>query len=81
MYVYSADFPGPMRDVVRAVTGGECVFFQGAGGNVLPKFAFTDDRGRGATAWGRGSASRRSTPSPTGFSRPVERRDGATRAR
>ncbi|MFN8222099.1 MAG: hypothetical protein U0R50_02485 [Gaiellales bacterium] len=42
MDVYSADFPGPMRDVVRAVTGGECVFFQGAGGNVLPKFAFTD---------------------------------------
>jgi neutral ceramidase len=41
MDVYSADFPGPMRDVVRAVSGGECVFFQGAGGNVLPKFAFT----------------------------------------
>jgi hypothetical protein len=42
MDVYSADFPGPMRDVVRAVSGGECIFFQGAGGNVLPKFAFTD---------------------------------------
>ena len=42
MVVYSADFPGPMRDVVRTVSGGECVFFQGAGGNVLPKFAFTD---------------------------------------
>ena len=42
MDVYSADFPGPMRDVVRSVTGGECVYFQGAGGNVLPKFAFTD---------------------------------------
>jgi neutral ceramidase len=42
MVIYSADFPGPMRDVVRGVTGGECVFFQGAGGNVLPKFAFTD---------------------------------------
>jgi neutral ceramidase len=43
MYVYSADFPGPLRRVVRAATGGECVFFQGAGGNVLPRFAFTDD--------------------------------------
>ena len=43
MYVYSADFPGPMRRVVRAVTGGECVFFQGAAGNVLPRFAFTDN--------------------------------------
>lgn len=42
MVIYSADFPGPMRDVVRSVSGGECVFFQGAGGNVLPKFAFTD---------------------------------------
>ncbi len=42
MDVYSADFPGPMRDVVRAVSGGECIYFQGAAGNVLPKFAFTD---------------------------------------
>jgi neutral ceramidase len=43
MYVYSADFPGPLRDVIRRNTGGEAVFLQGAGGNVLPKVAFTDD--------------------------------------
>ena len=43
MYVYSADFPGPLRDLVRRVTEGEVVFLQGAGGNVLPKVAFTDD--------------------------------------
>jgi len=43
MYVYSADFPGALRDVVRRNTGGEAVFLQGAGGNVLPKVAFTDD--------------------------------------
>jgi neutral ceramidase len=43
MYVYSADFPGPLRDVVRQSTGGEVVFLQGAGGNVLPKVAFTAD--------------------------------------
>jgi hypothetical protein len=43
MYVYSADFPGPLRDLVRQVSGGEAIFLQGAGGNVLPKVAFTDD--------------------------------------
>lgn len=41
-FIYSADFPGPMRDLVRQVTRGECVFFQGAAGNVLPRFAFTE---------------------------------------
>jgi hypothetical protein len=41
MYMYSADFPGPMREAIRRLTGGECVFFQGAAGNVLPRFAFT----------------------------------------
>lgn len=43
MYVYSADFPGPLRDVIRRNTGGEAVFLQGAGGNVLPMVAFTED--------------------------------------
>jgi len=43
MSIYSADYPGPMRDVVRRVSGGECVFFQASGGNVLPRVAFTTD--------------------------------------
>ncbi len=37
---YSPDFPGPMRDFVRKTTGGECVFLQGAGGNIMPRVAF-----------------------------------------
>jgi neutral ceramidase len=40
---YSADYAGPMREAVRGWTGGECVFLQGAGGNVLPRVAFADD--------------------------------------
>jgi len=40
---YSADYAGPMREAVRAWTGGECVFLQGAGGNVLPRVAFAGD--------------------------------------
>jgi hypothetical protein len=40
---YSPDYPGPLRDLVRQVTGAECVFLQGAGGNVMPRFAFDDD--------------------------------------
>jgi hypothetical protein len=53
MYVYSADFPGALRDVVRRVTGGEAVFLQGAGGNVLPKVAFTDDENEAELMGGR----------------------------
>ena len=37
---YSPDYPGPMRDYIRRATGGECVFFQGAGGNIMPRVAF-----------------------------------------
>jgi neutral ceramidase len=43
VFAYSADFPGPMRELVRGVTGGECVFLQASGGNVLPRVAFTED--------------------------------------
>jgi hypothetical protein len=42
---YSADYAGPMREAVRAWTGGECVFLQGAGGNVLPRVAFSAELG------------------------------------
>ena len=43
LFIYSADFPGAMRDAVRGLTGGECTYFQGAGGNVLPRFSFNVD--------------------------------------
>jgi hypothetical protein len=49
---YSADYAGPMREAVRGWTGGECVFLQGAGGNVLPRVAFAEDLGP-ARALGR----------------------------
>ena len=39
---YSPDYPGPLRDAVRAMTGGECVFLQGAAGNIMPRVAFED---------------------------------------
>ena len=58
MFVYSADFPGAIRSVVRSVTGGECVFMQGAGGNVLPHISFTrseDEASRVGTALGLAS--------------------------
>jgi hypothetical protein len=40
---YSSDFPGALRRRVREWTGGECVYFQGAAGNVLPRMSFTED--------------------------------------
>jgi neutral ceramidase len=43
VFSYSADYPGPLRNLVRRVTGGECVFFQAAAGNVLPRVGLTED--------------------------------------
>jgi hypothetical protein len=40
--VYSSDYAGPLRAAVRDWTGGECVFFQGAAGNVLSRVCFTE---------------------------------------
>jgi hypothetical protein len=40
---YSSDYPGALRERIRLWTGGECVFFQGAAGNVLPRVSFTED--------------------------------------
>ena len=39
---YSPDYPGPMREFVRKARGGECVFLQGAGGNIMPRIGFED---------------------------------------
>jgi hypothetical protein len=40
---YSPDYPGWLRETVRGFTGGECIYLQGAAGNVMPLFAFDDD--------------------------------------
>jgi hypothetical protein len=40
---YSSDFPGAMRPLVRQITGGECVYFQGAAANVLPQVSFVEN--------------------------------------
>lgn len=37
---YSPDYPGTLRDFVRKNTGGECVFLQGAAGDIMPRIAF-----------------------------------------
>ena len=40
---YSPDYPGWLRETVRRLTGGECVYLQGAAGNVMPLYGFDDD--------------------------------------
>ena len=39
---------GALRAAIREWTGGECVFFQGAAGNVLPLVCFTDSEDEAA---------------------------------
>ena len=39
----SPDFPGPMRDLVEAETGGPCLFYNGACGELSPLEQYTDD--------------------------------------
>ena len=39
---YSPDYPGWLRESLRQLTGGECVYLQGASGNVMPLVAFDD---------------------------------------
>ena len=41
--VYSSDYPGALRRALRSSTGGDAIFFQGAGGNVNPLCAFCSD--------------------------------------
>ncbi len=41
----SSDFVGPLRERVRAWTGGECVFLQGCAGNIIPFASFHEARG------------------------------------
>lgn len=40
IFGYSPDYPGPLRDFIRQTTGGECVFLQGAGADIMPRVAF-----------------------------------------
>lgn len=41
----SSDFIGPLRERVRAWTGGDCVFLQGCAGNIVPLESFHTARG------------------------------------
>lgn len=42
---YSSDFVGAMRSTVKSVLGGECLFLQGAAGDILPLEGFFSHKG------------------------------------
>lgn len=50
---YSSDFPGALRDRVREWVGGDCLFFQGAAGNVLPRISFVGNESEAVRMGGR----------------------------
>jgi neutral ceramidase len=54
-HAYSPDYPGVIRDTIRRATGGECVFFLGAAGNVMPRVSF-ERSGRAMREMGEGIA-------------------------
>lgn len=41
---FTPDYPGVTRQVVEQLTGGLCLFLQGAAGNIGPRRGFTGDR-------------------------------------
>ena len=64
--LYSSDYPGALRRAVRSLTGGEAVFFQGAGGNVNPLFAFCSSESGKPFGWASGWPWRLGIPWQTG---------------
>ena len=79
MFIYSADFPGPLRGVVRAVDRRRMHLLPGRGRQRPPAVRVHRRRGRGRADGNAARASRRSTSSPTG-SRAGRARRGSTRA-
>jgi neutral ceramidase len=43
---YSSDYIGAIRTAVKQLIGGECMFLQGAAGNILPLEAFLEYKGK-----------------------------------
>lgn len=42
--VASADFPGPARELVERTLGGSCLFLQGGGGDIMPRWGMAHER-------------------------------------